>query len=174
MRKATGLSLPTDSVGVQQTNKQTWNETRDRADADFYTIGYSGHTLTSFLQALVAAGVMTLIDVRQNPVSMYKPDFSKRNLEAASHAAGLNYIHLPSLGVPRDVRGFAIEAGNRAPIWEWYDEHVAGQFRRNLHFFFNVADHPVAFMCVELDPTACHRHRLTVALEKHGLRGFDL
>ena len=39
---------------------------------------------------------------------------------------------------------------------------------------FGVADHPVAFMCVELDPTACHRHRLSLALEEQGLRGFDL
>jgi hypothetical protein len=29
-------------------------------------------------------------------------------------------------------------------------------------------------MCVEIDPHECHRHRLSAALERKGLRGFDL
>jgi hypothetical protein len=29
-------------------------------------------------------------------------------------------------------------------------------------------------MCTELDPQECHRHRLCLALEHMGLRGFDL
>jgi hypothetical protein len=29
-------------------------------------------------------------------------------------------------------------------------------------------------MCMEADPVECHRHRLFLALEKQGLRGFDL
>jgi hypothetical protein len=33
---------------------------------------------------------------------------------------------------------------------------------------------PVAMMCMECDPTECHRHRIFIALEEQGLRGFDL
>ena len=44
----------------------------------------------------------------------------------------------------------------------------------NLHHFLNSVDHPAALMCVETDPTECHRHRLCIALEGLGLRGFDL
>jgi hypothetical protein len=42
-----------------------------------------------------------------------------------------------------------------------------------LHRFLNL-DHPVAMMCVECDPTECHRHRIFMALENQGLRGFDI
>jgi len=79
------------------------------------------------------------------------------------------------LGVPRDVRGKAIETGNRDVIWAWYDENVVPEFAGgNLHTFLNAFEHPVALMCTELDPHECHRHRLSLALEGLGMKGFDL
>lgn len=106
---------------------------------------------------------------------MYRPELSKNNLRALIAAAGMHYLHLPELGVPRDIRAKAISAGTRDVIWEWYDEHVVEPYvGRNLHRFLNSLEHPVAMMCAELDPTECHRHRLFVALEVQGLRGFDL
>lgn len=169
------LRLPTDSLKVQTKNKESWNEYRRKELADFFTIGYSGRTIEQFLSALIDAGIRCLIDVRANPVSMYKPDFSKGNLQRHLAGADISYLHLPDLGVPRDIRSKATQDGGRSNIWGWYDAHVAKQFgERNLHRFFNIADHPVAFMCTELDPTSCHRHRLALSLEKSGLRGFDV
>jgi Protein of unknown function, DUF488 len=87
---------------------------------------------------------------------------------------GIEYLHIPQWGVPRVVRAQAIEAGSREPIWEWYDANVVEPFfARNLHRFLNM-EHPLAMMCMEADPVECHRHRLFLALEKQGLRGFDL
>lgn len=103
---------------------------------------------------------------------MYRPELSKKNLAAALEEYEIDYMHLPELGVPRDVRGEAIEAGTRDPIWEWYDRWVAAPL--SLHTFLNFAEHPVALMCTEADPTECHRHRLSLALEEKGLRGYDL
>jgi hypothetical protein len=72
------------------------------------------------------------------------------------------------------VRARAIETGTRDTIWQWYDESViAPHFRRNLHRFLNFG-YPVAMLCMECDPTECHRHRISMALESQGLRGFDL
>jgi hypothetical protein len=85
------------------------------------------------------------------------------------------YVHMPELGVPRDIRAKAIETGSRDVIWAWYDEYVVEPYlRMNLHRFLNAVEHPVALMCVEIDPQECHRHRLFVALERLGLRGFEL
>ncbi len=168
----TELKLPSESPKAQAKNKEAWNESRDKQEADFFTVGYSGRTITEFLTAILDAGVKCLVDVRANPVSMYKPDFSKSNLERHLAKSGVAYLHLPDLGVPRDIRSKAVESGDRSDIWRWYDANVAGTFR--LHRFFNMADHPVAFMCTELDPTTCHRHRLSLALEKSGLNGFDV
>ena len=131
--------------------------------------------MNSSVAALVGAGVQTVLDIRQNPVSMYRPDLSKNNLQRLLGARAIGYVHLPWLGVPRDIRAKAIATGTRQVIWDWYDAYVVPGFGgRNLTAFFNIADHPIALLCTELDPTDCHRHRLFAALEAKGLRGFDL
>lgn len=175
MNQIRPLALPTDPVSVQLQNKARWNETRSQESADFYTISYAGRTIGDMLQRLQSAGVATLIDVRHAPVSMYKPDFSKTNLQRHLETVGVRYLHLPHLGIPREIRSLAIGKENRDDLWEWYDRCVVGQFiGNNLHYFLNVADYPVALMCMEADPTSCHRHRLGLALERLGLKGFDL
>ncbi len=169
------LKLPTVSTRQQVENKALWNEMRYPETADFFTIGYTGKPLTNILDLLIAHGVRTLIDIRQNPVSMYRPELAKSNLKKLVEQRGMHYAHVPHWGVPRDIRAKAIDTGNREVIWEWYDEHVVKPYlRNNLHWFLNGNEHPVALMCVELDPNECHRHRLFMALEHMGLRGYDL
>jgi uncharacterized protein (DUF488 family) len=151
------------------------NEGRSAEAADFFTLGYTGRKLEELLDTLIASGVRTLLDIRQNAVSMYRPELSKGNLQQAVEARGLQYVHAPELGVPRDIRAKAIATGSRDVIWTWYDKHVAEPYLGgNLHRFLNSVEHPVALMCAELDPAECHRHRLSVMLEAQGLQGFDL
>ena len=169
------LKLPTSSPKRQVSSKLRWNESRSADEADFYTLGYSGRTFDVILDSLILHNVSTLLDVRTNAVSMYRPEFSKSNLKSSLGEKGIAYLHLPDLGVPRDVRAKAIQAGSRDVIWAWYDEHVASALiGNNLHHFFNAFEHPVALMCSELDPHECHRHRLGLLLERLGLRGYDL
>jgi uncharacterized protein (DUF488 family) len=169
------LSLPSTSPKKQLENRLLWNDGRDRESADFFTVGYTGRPLGELLDALVLNNVRTLVDIRANPVSMYRPEVSKSNLARAVEERGLGYLHIPDLGVPRDIRARAIEAGTRDAIWGWYDEYVVQPYiSGNLHKFLNMAEHPVALMCVEIDPKECHRHRLFQALEEQGLVGFEL
>jgi uncharacterized protein (DUF488 family) len=169
------LKLPSASKEDQIDGRDTWNRTRCEAGAHFFTIGYTGRKLDELIAKMLNVGVRTLLDIRQNPVSMYRPELSKSNLRASVEASGIAYVHAPDLGVPRDIRAKAIESGTRETIWHWYDEHVVGpRFGRNLHWFLNGFDLPAALMCVEIDPHECHRHRLSEALERKGLRGFDL
>ncbi len=169
------LKLPSVSAKQQAKNKLLWNDARSAETADFFTIGYIGRQIIELLNSLEVAGVRSLIDIRQNPVSMYRPELSKENLRRIVEEHGLRYFHFPHLGVPRDIRAKAVESGSRDIIWDWYDQYVVAPFiRRNLNWFFNSVEHPVAFMCVEIDPKECHRHRLFIALEEMGLHGFDL
>ena len=171
----TRLNLPSSSSKKQAENKLLWNNLRDQKKADFFTIGYTGRKLEDIIKTLLMVGVRSLLDIRQNPVSMYRPELSKSNFKIALEKRGINYFHIPELGVPRDIRAKAISHGSRDVIWDWYDQHVASPYLgRNLHHFFNSVEHPVALMCVELDPHECHRHRLCMALEEMGLRGYDL
>lgn len=175
MPQANRLKLPSASVKQQAENKVIWNEARCSSTAHFYTLGYTGRKLDELLELLISNEVQTLVDIRQNPVSMYRPELSKNNLKQAVEKRGLLYAHLPELGVPRDIRAKAIEAGTRDVIWEWYDQYIVTPYLgKNLHRFLNTIEHPVALMCVEIDPRECHRHRLFLALEAMGLNGFDL
>jgi uncharacterized protein (DUF488 family) len=174
MPQANRLSLPSAPVGRQIENKDIWNDTRSSAAADFFTIGYTGRKIDEILLVLGAYGVCTLVDIRYNPVSMYRPELSKNNFAHLLSEGGIGYAHLPELGVPRDIRAKAIETGTRDVIWKWYDAVLASFLRRNLHFFLNGFEHPVALMCTEIDPHECHRHRLSLALEEMGMRGFEI
>ena len=168
------LKLPTKSAGARMESKALWNKARSLELADFFTIGYAGRTTKELFDALIGAGVQCVVDIRYNPLSMYRPELSKGNLQKALENVGIAYFHLREWGVPRDVRARALETGTRDTIWEWYDERVVGpHFRRNLHRFLNLG-YPVAMMCMECDPRECHRHRIFMALESQGLRGFDL
>ena len=174
MPQANRLKLPSASVKKQIENKDIWNDMRSAVDADFFTIGYSGRKTDEIIGALKSRCVRTLVDIRQNPVSMYRPELSKTNLARLLSSKGIQYAHLPELGVPRDIRAKAIETGTRDVIWEWYDNVVASFLGWNLHFFLNGFEHPVALMCTEIDPHECHRHRLSLALEEMGMRSFEI
>jgi uncharacterized protein (DUF488 family) len=168
------LKLPTKSVRARADSKAIFNEGRSPERADFFTVGYEGRTTKDLFDTLINAGVQCVLDIRYNPVSMYRPELSKGNLQKALESAGIAYFHLREWGVPRDIRARALETGTRETIWEWYDEAVvAPHFRRNLHRFLNLG-YPVAMLCMECDPCECHRHRISWALENQGLRGFDL
>ncbi len=168
------LKLPTKNARERAESKALWNEARSVDCADFYTIGYEGRTTEDLIASLKAAEVRTLLDIRFTPLSMYRPDLSKGNFQRRIESAGMEYLHSPDCGVPKDIRGKAMVSGTRDTIWEWYDSNVVNRFFEfNLHWFMNL-EHPVAMMCVEHDPEECHRHRIFMALEKNGLRGYDL
>lgn len=169
------LALPTAPVKQQIASKGIWNDCRSEEAADFFTVGYTGRKTDDLILALQNHGVRTLVDIRQYPISMYRPELSKSNFQHLLSEYGILYCHYPELGVPRDIRAKAIETGSRDIIWHWYDEHVVGEFiGNNLHFFFNAFEHPIALMCTELDPRECHRHRICLALEQLGMRGYDI
>jgi uncharacterized protein (DUF488 family) len=168
------LKLPTKSKRLRDESKILWNDARTIQGADFFTFGYEARTTDEIFENLRLAEVKCVLDIRYNPVSMYRPDLSKSNFQRRLTEAGIDYVHIREWGVPRHIRARAIETGDRKTIWDWYDENVvAPNFVNNLHRFLNLGN-PVAMMCMECDPTECHRHRIFLALEKQGLRGFDL
>ena len=171
----TNLKLPEKTRAEQRESKLAWNREHCTHEPDFYTVGYSGRGIEEFIKTLKEAGIATVVDIRNVPVSRFKPEYSKNNLKNALENQGISYIHQPDWGVPRDIRAFSIGKETRDAIWEWYDTHVVPNVvKRNLDEFFNSMEHPIALMCVEYDPTECHRHRLFLSLENIGLTGCDL
>lgn len=169
------LNLPSKSISAQIRDREFWNSSRSRDDADFYTIGYSGRKITLLIDILKSVGVLSIMDIRFTPISQYKPEFSKTKLQQTLHRNDIYYLHLPNLGIPRDIRSLAIDSNNRDVLWKWYDRYVVSSYvNGNLDNFLNTVIHPVAMLCTEISPLECHRHRLALALEKRGLRSYDL
>jgi uncharacterized protein (DUF488 family) len=77
-----------------------------------FTIGYERALLRDVVATLTAAGVVTLLDVRDRPISR-RPGFSKRQLTAAIEDARMHYVHLPALGTPPEGR-----LANRRREWD--------------------------------------------------------
>src|SRR3982751_6168983 len=72
-------------------------------DLTFFTAGYQGHNIETFLDLLLSHGVEQLIDVRQRPFSR-KPDFNKQRLTAHLAGVGIAYTHIIALGTPKPLR----------------------------------------------------------------------
>ncbi len=146
----------------------------DEGAPHFFTVGYGGIGVDELVELLKSVGVATLVDIRFNAVSQFRPEFSKRNLEASLSDEDIDYIHLRHLGVPSDVRGAARADGDPSFVWKWYAENVVPAATRNLDWFFNSASHPIAFMCSEAAADDCHRQRLASALAREGLTPGEL
>lgn len=169
------LKLPKKTASEQKQSKISWNLKHCLSKPDFYTIGYSGKGISDFITILKGVSIATLVDIRFSPVSRFRPEYSKKNLKQALETNGINYIHKHDWGVPRDIRACSIGKHTRDDIWIWYDSNILPNIvNGNLDDFINSMEHPVALMCVEYDPTECHRHRIFLGLEQLGLTGYDL
>ena len=129
-----------------------------------FTIGYEATTMAEFLDALQAAGVERVIDVRALPLSR-RPGFSKSPLRAALEEAGIEYVHLKALGTPADGRS-AARAGRHDDLERIYTRQlelpeaiVQAEQMREL-----AAEKPSALLCYEREPAECHRTLLLNAV----------
>ena len=137
-----------------------------------YSIGYEKARLQDFVATLSAAGVATLIDVRDRPISR-RPGFSKRQLAATIEEVGVRYVHLAALGTPPEGR-----LACRRREWDRFWAIVADKLARpeaelDLSRAAQIAeDGPSCLLCYEADWQICHRRRVAEIIADR--RGFAL
>ena len=128
----------------------------------FWSIGYEGIGLDSYLNKLLNNGIKILVDVRKNAYSN-KFGFSKNELDKALGKVGILYHHIPELGITSEKRDEAkiYEGNSTTKLFQEYEE--------NLHSKINAIDKlieiynthkSVAITCFEADYNCCHRSRL--------------
>src|SRR5262249_28614681 len=83
--------------------------------------------------------------------------FSKKGLGAALEAAGIAYVHEPTLGNPKDNR--AAFARDEAAAWQLLRQRFEGEGADAIRRIVERASTEVgALLCLERDPSHCHRH----------------
>jgi uncharacterized protein (DUF488 family) len=134
-----------------------------------YSIGYEKAAPHDFLATLRTAGVRTVIDVRDLPLSR-RAGFSKRQLAASLDAVGIAYVHLKALGTPPEGR----EANRRRDwdhFWHIVDDKLAGaEAEHALEEAAALARRsPSCLLCYEADFHICHRFRVgEIMAARHG------
>lgn len=126
-----------------------------------FTIGYEGLSLESYLLRLLAFGVITLCDVRKNAYSQ-KYGFSKSQLKGACEGVGINYIHIPELGIESSQRQDLFSQKDYDILFEQYRNTVLIQNESYLNIIIEHLnkDKRVALTCFEHNPNQCHRTQI--------------
>ncbi len=122
-----------------------------------FTIGYEQSSADHLVDALVAAGVTVLADIRAVPVSRRR-GFSKRQLAERVEQAGLKYRHLVALGNPKAGRD-AGRAGQMAEFRRIYADQLSTDAARSalVELGALAEAEAVCLMCYERDAGTCHR-----------------
>jgi uncharacterized protein (DUF488 family) len=130
------------------------------------TIGYENATVPRFLDALKEAGVELLVDVRA-VASSRRPGFAKTKLAENAGSVGIGYLHLRGLGTPAEGRA-AARAGRHEEMRAIFMEHMeTSDAQDELERLAELvrSGRRVCLLCLEADPTHCHRSMVAEALQ---------
>ena len=131
----------------------------------FFTAGYQGHSIETFLDLLLSHGIAHVIDVRQLPFSR-KPDFSKKRLTAHLAGVGIGYTHLVALGTPKPLRDEVRRNHDYLAFFAAIEAIIAAQ-PEALQVALDLARaEPALLLCFEANYAECHRLSVANALER--------
>ncbi|HEY3916196.1 MAG TPA: DUF488 domain-containing protein [Stellaceae bacterium] len=127
-----------------------------------FTIGHSTRPLAAFIEALKAAGVDALADIRRFPASRRYPHFNGDNLAPALAAAGIAYRHFPALGGRRGKRADGVPSPHtlwRVETFRNYADYAeTPEFRAAFDALAAMGRTSTpAIMCAEAVWWQCHR-----------------
>ncbi len=136
----------------------------DRASR-FFTIGYEGVSPDSYINLLHANGIKLVVDVRKNAFSQ-KWGFSKSSLEQILIRSGIDYHHMPELGIESAKRHNLKSDADYRRLFKDYVAHTLNEQTRSLEDLCHMLDNKkrIAITCFEADPTQCHRYHVAEAL----------
>lgn len=135
------------------------------AGTSLYTIGYEGIDIERFLAQLHSHRIQTVVDVRELPLSR-KRGFSKKTLERRLARSGIQYIHVPVLGSPREIRHQYRADGDWAHYEIAFLAHLKLQAAALAALSASACVSRCALMCFEADASFCHRRMVAAALAR--------
>ena len=132
-----------------------------------FTIGYEGISLENYLNKLVRNNIKLLIDVRKNPLSM-KFGFSKTLLKRYCENLGIDYLHVPEVGIDSSQRQQLETQKDYDLLFENYRNTTLKETLENQNIIVKLVDKykRVAMTCFEADICQCHRLPLAESIQK--------
>lgn len=130
-----------------------------------FTIGYQGISLEKYLKRLVENDVKLLVDVRKNALSM-KFGFSKTLLKRYCNSLGIEYIHIPEVGIESDKRKELKTQEDYDDLFQKYRQTtLANTQDAQLKILELIKEYKrIALTCFEAEPLQCHRTQLAESI----------
>ncbi len=130
-----------------------------------YTIGYEGLSFERYVNRLLMHDVRLLCDIRKNPLSR-KFGFSKGVLGRLLPKLGIEYLHIPDLGINSDMRRELTSPEDYERLFHNYRKTLP-QKEESLRILETLFEERkrIALTCFEKDHHSCHRHCVSDYLE---------
>jgi len=141
-----------------------------QTDTTLFTLGYEGIHFETYVNKLIRNNIKVLCDVRRNPLSR-KFGFSQRSLSTLLPKMGIEYQHLPELGIESESRKQLNNMSDYEALFAKYRKTLPDK-RSGLKRVMDILDQQkrVALTCFEKEPHCCHRHCVSDLLAgQHGL-----
>jgi len=143
------------------------NATPIQKEKGLFTIGYEGISLENYLNKLVKNNIKLLIDVRKNPLSM-KFGFSKTLLKRYCESLGIQYLHIPEVGIDSSQRQELETQEDYDLLFKKYKDTTLKETKENQNIIIKLVEkyNRVALTCFEANICQCHRLPLAESIKK--------
>ncbi len=142
---------------------------------ELFTIGYEGLSFEKYINQLICHDVRLLCDVRINPLSR-KFGFSKGMLSHLLPKLGIEYIHIPELGVVSESRNNLETKSDYMQLLNAYRKSLP-QKKESMDKLSGLFDQykRIALTCFEKQHDSCHRHCVSEYMEgSKGIKAVHL
>ncbi|MEM9410509.1 MAG: DUF488 domain-containing protein [Planctomycetota bacterium] len=131
-----------------------------KAKEAIFTAGYEGLSVDAFLDMLSRNGVKRIVDVRKNPIAR-RYGFHRSTLNRLSGNLGIDYKHVPELGIHSDQRQNLDAQSDRDRLFDRYEATTLAESQPAIDTVAQYcSEMPSVLVCMEREPCTCHRARL--------------
>ena len=137
-----------------------------------FTIGYEGISLEEYLNRLIKNDIKILVDVRRNALSM-KFGFSKNQLKDYCDKLGIEYMHIPEVGIQSEFRQELNTQIDYDKLFSLYKKNNLSTTALHQQKILDLLKEKktIALTCFEANICQCHRKHLAEAITQ--LPGWD-
>lgn len=160
-------SLVAEEILAGEDLERVKKSRRRRRTKTFATIGYEGLQIEEYINKLLAEDIRLLVDVRKNPLSR-KYGFSKNKMKELTGKVGIEYIHMPELGIVSDKRKALKTRHDYEMLFREYEQTTLKDQPAAVLRLLELYEEKkrVAITCFEECHTMCHRHKVADAVRQ--------